>query len=813
MPLINGTAGNDSIDSTGVNGAGQGTTAGDDTVHGLGGDDTIVAGGGADVLYGGDGFDILVGQAGNDTLYGGSEALGGFESGPAEGWRGARANYNGSASAITVVYDTVATVTGGVDVGTDTLINVQQVRGTNFADSFTATANYSGMFGNFAEFEGMNGNDTINGNGNTRASYQSATAAVTVDLTAGTATSSAGGNAASIGTDTLTNVNSVRGSAFADTLSGANNGNFLVFIGGGGNDTITGSLIANPLQGGSEARYDGATEGIVAVLGVNSSVVGGASTGTDELHAIDRIRGSNFNDQFTAASDFVGAFGNFNHFEGMDGDDTINGNGNTRISYQQALSGVTVNFLTGTASSTAGGDAAGVGVDTFTNVDNVRGSNYADTFTAAGVHGQFQFEGRAGNDTITGTGLGINNFDFNVARYSQATAAITANLGAASSVTGDASVGTDTLISVEAIRGSQFADTFVATGAFNGQFGGHNDFEGEGGNDTITGNGMTVATYANALAAVTVNLQTGTATSSAGGDAAGIGTDTIVGGVNAIRGSNFADTLTGSNGAQAERFRGGAGNDTLDGGGGALDSANYRNSAAGVVVNLATGTAADGFGGTDTLLNIEGVAGSEFNDSITGDGGANILQGQGGNDTISGGGGADLLVGDDDDAWGGAFGTNVLFDAGNDSILGGAGNDTILGGAGNDNMVGNQDNDSINGGAGDDYAHGGAGNDTLIGEDGNDRLDGALGNDTIEGGIGSDVMIANQGDDLLIGGADGDYMHGGQNNDTLQGGDGNDVLLGGVGSDSIDGGTGHDGAAWSGLRSAYTVTNNGGGSW
>ena len=41
--------------------------------------------------------------------------------------------------------------------------------------------------------------------------------------------------------------------------------------------------------------------------------------------------------------------------------------------------------------------------------------------------------------------------------------------------------------------------------------------------------------------AVTVNLATGTAS---GGD---VGIDTIVGGVNAVRGSNFSDTLTGSN--------------------------------------------------------------------------------------------------------------------------------------------------------------------------------------------------------------------------------------------------------------------------
>ncbi|MFM9847227.1 MAG: M10 family metallopeptidase C-terminal domain-containing protein [Hyphomicrobiaceae bacterium] len=166
-----------------------------------------------------------------------------------------------------------------------------------------------------------------------------------------------------------------------------------------------------------------------------------------------------------------------------------------------------------------------------------------------------------------------------------------------------------------------------------------------------------------------------------------------------------------------------------------------------------------------------------------------------------------------ENATGGSGADTIIGNSVANGIMGGAGNDTINGFGGADNIVGNQGNDSINAGAGDDYAHGGADNDTMIGEDGDDRLDGGLGADTIDGGVGFDILISNQGNDSIIGGADGDYMHGGQDNDTLQGGDGDDVMLGGVGSDTINGGNGWDGAAWSGLRSAYTVTNNGGGSW
>ena len=88
----------------------------------------------------------------------------------------------------------------------------------------------------------MGGNDTVTGNGNTRISYVSATAGVTVDLALGTATGDA-----SVGTDSFTGVSQVRGSQFADTLLGDVNNNTLdgqggndVLDGRGGNDTLTG---------------------------------------------------------------------------------------------------------------------------------------------------------------------------------------------------------------------------------------------------------------------------------------------------------------------------------------------------------------------------------------------------------------------------------------------------------------------------------------------------------------------------------------------------------------------------------------------
>jgi Ca2+-binding RTX toxin-like protein len=96
----------------------------------------------------------------------------------------------------------------------------------------------------------------------------------------------------------------------------------------------------------------------------------------------------------------------FNEFEGMGGNDTITGNGNTRVSYDNATAGVTVT-LGANGSGTATGDAS-VGTDTFiSGVFRVRGSDFADTISGNG--GINTLEGQGGNDTLTG-GAGADHF-------------------------------------------------------------------------------------------------------------------------------------------------------------------------------------------------------------------------------------------------------------------------------------------------------------------------------------------------------------------------------------------------------------------
>src|SRR5262249_3297257 len=70
-----------------------------------------------------------------------------------------------------------------------------------------------------------------------------------------------------------------------------------------------------------------------------------------------------------------------------------------------------------------------------------------------GSTGNDTFQGFAGNDTI----VGLAGVDLSI--YSDATAGINVNM-AAGTVTGDASIGTDTLQSIEQVRGSNFADVY-----------------------------------------------------------------------------------------------------------------------------------------------------------------------------------------------------------------------------------------------------------------------------------------------------------------------------------------------------------------
>ncbi|MGP3593666.1 Ig-like domain-containing protein [Vagococcus sp. WN89Y] len=78
---------------------------------------------------------------------------------------------------------------------------------------------------------------------------------------------------------------------------------------------------------------------------------------------------------------------------------------------------------------------------------------------------------------------------------------------------------------------------------------------------------------------------------------------------------------------------------------GGMDVVDFRMATTGVTVDLGNSTAqATGFN-TATLINIEGLTGSDFNDTLTGNAQDNTLEGRGGNDTLNiGSGGHDTLL-------------------------------------------------------------------------------------------------------------------------------------------------------------------------
>src|SRR5918996_1511235 len=110
-------------------------------------------------------------------------------------------------------------------------------------------------------------------------------------------------------------------------------------------------------------------------------------------------------------------------------------------------------------------------------------------------------------------------------------------------------------------------------------------------------------------------------------------------------------------GTRMPLINGTAGNDTYDGGTGTasffgldIDAVRYESATAGIVVDLrlstgqvrSVGGADDAGIGIDTLLNIEEIYGSDFDDSMRaadGFAGNASLYGQGGNDALTGGSG------------------------------------------------------------------------------------------------------------------------------------------------------------------------------
>ncbi|MDB5437916.1 MAG: hypothetical protein JWM33_343, partial [Caulobacteraceae bacterium] len=248
--------------------------------------------------------------------------------------------------------------------------------------------------------------------------------------------------------------------------------------------------------------------------------------------------------------------------------------------------------------------------------------------------------GGPGDDIMYGGGANAANFLQADVVYEDAPAGVTVSL-AITTPQDTGGAGIDTLIQIQGIRGSAFADHLTGAGTnFEIRAGAGDDvisitsgstgyIAGDDGYDTLSFD----------LLGAGVTFLLGTTNSQAlpaGGSVTVVETE-------ALRGTAFDDQLTGDSGANI--LEGGAGNDRLDGGDGA-DTASYASAAGAVTVNLGlAGAQNTGGAGTDTLTRFENLQGSAFDDHLTGNGAANRLAGGDGADTLTGGGGNDTLDG------------------------------------------------------------------------------------------------------------------------------------------------------------------------
>lgn len=413
---------------------------GDDFFDGVSGNDNIFGGAGNDTLLGGLGNDFLTGGTGADSINGGA----GTDT----------ASYSDSVSGVTVRLFN-GTGQNGSAQG-DSLTSIENVQGSNLNDTIVGSSAANSITGeNGRDFlfglagsdtlEGGAGNDVltggtgadaiIGGGGFDTASYVDSASAVTVRLFNGTGQ---GGTAQG---DSLTSIESVRGSNSNDVLVGSSSANSLIgedgrdFLfglagadtlnGSDGDDVITGGSGADSIDGGDgfdTASYLDSASAVTVRL-FNGTGQGGSAQG-DSLTSIESVRGSNSNDVIVGSNsgnsligedgrDFLFGLAGNDTLEGGAGNDVLTGGTGADIisggagfdtaSYVDSASAVTVRLFNGTGQ---GGSAEG---DSLTSIESVRGSNSNDVLvgssssnTFIGEDGRDFLFGLAGADTLNG---------------------------------------------------------------------------------------------------------------------------------------------------------------------------------------------------------------------------------------------------------------------------------------------------------------------------------------------------------------------------------------------------------------------------
>lgn len=508
------------------------------------------------------------------------------------------------------------------------------------------------------------------------------------------------------------------GNGFDNVIVGNHSNNTL--LGLSGNDLLNGGGGDDSLDGGegSDSMFGGLDNDIYEVDNIADAVTEYTDEGIDTVNSsISYVLGENLENLNLTGSDEISGTGNSldnvivgnnanNMLYGLAGNDTLVGDvGNDWIDGGDGIDTVYLanEETSATANLSAGtltylDEANNLVTEQLLNIENVVGTQSDDVLVGNEVDNQLdgregidRLIGNAGNDTLNGGagddelagGNGIDLIDGGEGIDIAVLADINADVITGSQVDVVADLTQDlvsytvvgkavqeTILNIERLRGTALRDHLIGDE-------GNNRLAGEAGNDLLEGGA---------------------------GD----------------------DWLTGGDGI-----------DSLDGGDG-FDLALFGDVKTGITVDLS----ADRITYTDvtnnviieTIRNIEGVLGTQFDDELIGSEGNDRLDGRGGNDTLQGGNGDDYLIGGN----------------GIDSLDGGNGFDTINLSEASSAIIADLNAGTITyvvaGTLVKESIHdieaviGTQFNDALIGDDKNNRLYTSGGNDTLTGGGGADVF-------------------------------------------------------------------------
>ncbi len=691
---------------------------------------------------------VFDGTPGNDTLAGanGADTLNGFA--------GADSLSGLNGSDVINAGDGNDSAFGGS--GNDTL------SGDNDDDLLDGGSNNDQLFGGNGNdtLTGGSGNDILDGGAGIDTLDYSLSSAVAIDIGLNTTGGDANGDTISLfenvvgggGNDTLTGsfaANVLTGNAGNDSLTG-DAGNDSLFggtgtdalFGGADNDLLQGGASGDTISGGAgidTADYSTSDAGVSVNL--QNNVVSGGHAASDVLSGIENVTGSAFNDTLTGdnGQSVLSGGAGADSLDGRNGDDLLSGgSGNDTV-------------------------AGGLGNDTLAGEDG------ADRIFAGG--GNDSISGGTGDDTLFGDSDQPSSWsyrfydrDFNTSN-GQAFQIETGTLRTEGTTT---DFDLRTLAAVArppatiATNPSDFG--IILTSTYTANTAGVYRF------DTTSDDGSTLRildTNGNPLTFTNQNGATGLFMDNDFHQAA----TTRYGDVALAAGQSYTIEI---------RFWENAGEEVL--------SATVTPPGGGIqnlIGNAGIGSAVNT--GNDTILAGDG------NDVIFGEAGNDSLSGEAGNDNIDGGTGNDTILG--------SVGTDTVFGGlGDDSIEGGDDADLIYGDTivpdllsnHADTIFGGAGNDTIYGGNGNDLIFGLAGDDSLYGDNGNDTLEGGADNDRLLGGNGSDVLFGGDGNDTAFGGNSADNIEGGIGTDSLSGDDGNDTISGGAGADAQFGGADRD---------------------